>query len=170
MHRRHFLHLTIAAAVAAGMSGCSRRDPLRTGIHPWIGYEPLYLAEEFGWLPETIFDLLVVTDAAVSRQRGAVGDLVKAHFLGLQHLVRNTHDAVYRVATRQQVSPEMVRQSLATVMLPELSANHRYLTHNGRLEVVAKMLASIMAREGLIDAPLHYEHLTDPAFLPRSLP
>jgi len=121
-------------------------------------------------LPETIFDLLVVTDAAVSRQPGAVRDLVKGHFLGLQHLVRNTHDAVYRVATRQQVSPEMVRQSLATVMLPELSANHRYLTHNGRLEVVAKMLASIMAREGLIDAPLHYEHLTDPAFLPRSLP
>jgi NitT/TauT family transport system substrate-binding protein len=121
-------------------------------------------------LPETIFDLLVVTDAAASRQPASVRDLVKGHFLGLQHLVRNTHDAVYRVATRQQVSPEMVRQSLATVMLPELSANHRYLTHNGRLEVVAKTLASIMVREGLIDAPLHYEHLTEPAFLPRSLP
>ncbi|MBN8239606.1 ABC transporter substrate-binding protein [Marinobacter hydrocarbonoclasticus] len=318
MHRRHFLHLTIAAAVAAGMSGCSRRDHLRTGIHPWIGYEPLYLAEEFGWLPETvqlvkgraasdsisglvsgnldaaaltldetlrvlaagvpvkavavtnvsvgadvllvrpaitslsdlqgrrvavelggvsgimlfsvleragltsnnisvvdlpvhehigawqrgdidasisyepeasrlvaegavrlfdssqlpetIFDLLVVTDAAASRQPAAVRDLVKGHFLGLQHLVRNMHDAVYRVATRQEVSPDMVRQSLATVMLPELSANHRYLTHNGRLEVVAKTLASIMVREGLMDKPLRYEHLTDPAFLPRSLP
>lgn len=318
MHRRHFLQLTIAACVAAGMSGCSRSDPLRTGIHPWIGYEPLYLAEEFGWLPEavqlvkgqaasdsigglisgnldaaaltldetlrvlaagvpvkavavtnvsvgadvlmvrpeitslsglrgrrvavelegvsaillfsvleragltsgdisvvdlpvnehlrawqrgdidaavsyepeasrladegalrlfdssqlpeTIFDLLVVTDAAARRKPAAVRDLVKGHFLGLQHLVRNMHDAVYRVATRQQVSPDMVRQSLATVMLPELSANHRYLAHNGRLEVVAKTLEAIMVREGLMDTPLNYEHLTDPAFLPRSLP
>src|SRR5690606_10943558 len=121
-------------------------------------------------LPETIFDLLVVTDAAASRQPAAVRDLVKGHFLGLQHLVRNMHDAVYRVATRQEVSPDMVRQSLATVMLPELSANHRYLTHNGRLEVVAKTLENIMIREGLMDEPLRYEHLTDPAFLPRSLP
>lgn len=30
------------------------RQPLIVGIHPWIGYEPLYLAQEFGWLPETV--------------------------------------------------------------------------------------------------------------------
>ncbi|MFP3366866.1 hypothetical protein R0J93_24810, partial [Pseudoalteromonas sp. SIMBA_148] len=45
-------------------------------------------------LPETIFDLLVVTEAAASRQPASVRDLVKGHFLGLQHLVRNTHDAL----------------------------------------------------------------------------
>jgi len=29
-------------------------QPLVVGIHPWIGYEPLYLAQEFGWLPERV--------------------------------------------------------------------------------------------------------------------
>ncbi|MGC8120350.1 ABC transporter substrate-binding protein [Marinobacter sp. VGCF2001] len=317
MYRRHFLQLATAAALAACVGGCTRPGPLRTGIHPWIGYEPLYLAEEFGWLsdsvrllkgraasdsigglvsgqldaaaltldeslrvhaagvpvravavtnisagadvllarpditalaglrgrrvaaelggvsgillfsvleraglsredlsiidlpahehlqawragdidasvnyhpeasrleaegavclfdsrqlPETIFDVLVVTDSAIRRQPNAVAHLVSAHFRGLQHLVRHMHDSVYRVATRQRVSPEMVRQSLARVMLPELSANHRYLAHNGRLESVAKKLENMMLREGLLSGGLDYQHLSEPGFLPRSL-
>lgn len=35
------------------LTSCDRQ-PLVVGIHPWIGYEPLYLAQEFGWLPETV--------------------------------------------------------------------------------------------------------------------
>lgn len=27
---------------------------MHVAIHPWIGYETLYLAEEFGWLPENV--------------------------------------------------------------------------------------------------------------------
>ena len=59
MQRREFLGLSIAAGLsAAGLPGCSDSGPLRFGIHPWIGYEPLYLAGDFNWLPATVALLL----------------------------------------------------------------------------------------------------------------
>lgn len=317
MNRRHFLQLSVAAVSAVGLSGCSGSAPLRTGIHPWIGYEPLYLAEEFNWLsdsvqlmkgaaasdsmsgllsgeldaaaltldealrvfsqgiplrvvavtdvsvgadvlvvkpfitslgslrgraigvelggvsgvmlfamleraglrsdevsvidlpvhrhleawqngdidasicyqpmasvlvqaggarlfdssqvPETIFDTLVVTEQAARRQPEAVRALVQGHFRGLRHLVRSMHDAVYRVASRQGITPEAVRQSLATVMLPELAANQRYLAHHGRIEVVARRLTEVLIREGLMQTSPVYDRLADPSFLPRGV-
>ncbi len=55
MQRRDFLGFSIAAGLSvAGLAGCSKSGPLAFGIHPWIGYEPLYLASDFGWLPESI--------------------------------------------------------------------------------------------------------------------
>lgn len=33
------------------MCGCAPDRRLAIGIHPWPGYEPLFLAEHFGWLP-----------------------------------------------------------------------------------------------------------------------
>ncbi len=33
------------------LSGCGRETPVALGVHPWPGYEPLFLAEGFGWLP-----------------------------------------------------------------------------------------------------------------------
>lgn len=317
MHRRHFLQLSLAAGVSASLFGCSQKRPLRTGVHPWIGYETLYLAEEFGWLPstvqlskghsaqdslqgmlageldaaaltldealrvqaggvpirvvavtnvsvgadmvlarpeitnladlagrsigvelsgvsgvmlfsmleaaglrsdqvsmvdlpvsqhleawnqgvidvsvcyqpvaarleqagavrlfdssqlpDTIFDLLVVSQAAERKQSAAIEELVRGHFLGLRHLVRNMHDSVYRIATRQQVAPDAVRESMATVMLPELAANRRYLQRGGRVETVAHRLADILAREGLIEQVPVLEGLVSRDYLPRSV-
>jgi len=314
MHRRHFLQLSLAVAASASLTGCFKKPPLRTGVHPWIGYETLYLANEFGWLPanvqlvkgqssrdslngmlageldaaaltldealrlqaggvpvravavadvsvgadvvmarpeinnlsdlagrsiavelssvsgvmlfamleeaglrsdqvsvidlpanqhleawnqgkidasvcyqpvasrlaqagavalfdsskipDTIFDLLVVTRKAEEQQPEAVAALVDAHFRGLQHLVRNRHDAVYRIATRQDVSPESVRQAMATVMLPEVSANRRYLAPGGRVETIARRLGKILAREGLIQRMPDLENLPSRDYLP----
>ena len=318
MHRREFLGFTIAAGLgAAGLSGCGAREPLAFGIHPWIGYEPLYLAQEFGWLPpsvalstgasaknsmeglrdgtlqgaaltldetirlvsqgqdlvvvavadvsagadvlvvrpdiddlsglrgqrvavelngvsgtlflkileisglnrddvttvdlpvnrhieawsagavdasvsyepvasllvreggvrlfdsrslpETIFDLLVVTRNTAERNPDAVRALVAAHFSGLQHLVRSQYDAVYRVANRHGIQPDDVRQALATVMLPDLAANQRYLARSGRDEVTARSLSDLMLNAGMITQRPSLYHFCDPAFLPRRL-
>ncbi|MBW4934756.1 ABC transporter substrate-binding protein [Marinobacter sp. F4206] len=318
MHRRHFLGLSVAAAMAAtGVAGCGRSQPLRLGIHPWIGYESLYLAEEFGWLPEsvllvkgeaagdsmagllagelegaaltldemlrvrdqggdlvivgvtdvsagadvlmvkpdivelselrgrrvavelsgvsgillikvlekaglsrddivqvnlpvnehvdawnrgdvdasvsyepvssvlesqggvrlfdsgdlpeTIFDVLVVTRQVAETDPQAVRDLLTAHFTGLQHLVRNLHDSVYRVASRHKTSPAAIRKALATVMLPDLASNQRYLASTGRVELMARNLAHIMTTEGMIGQMPDSRRLCDPSFLPRSV-
>ncbi|MBW0147809.1 ABC transporter substrate-binding protein [Marinobacter arenosus] len=318
MHRRHFLGFSVAAAMAAsGLSGCGRAQPLRMGIHPWIGYEPLYLAEEFGWLPEsvtllkgaaaadsmagllageldgaaltldemlrvkdqggdlvvvgvtdvsagadvlvvrpsigelrelkgqrvaveltgvsgimlikileraglrrddiiqvdlpvnehldawrrgqvdasvcyepvasilqsqggvrlfdsgdlpeTIFDVLVVNREITRNNPRAVRDLLAAHFSGLKHLVRNLHDSVYRVASRQNTSPAAIRKALATVMLPDLAANQRYLASTGRIEMIARNLGHIMMSEGMIGQMPNSRRLCDPSFLPRSV-
>lgn len=39
--------------LGGGLWGCAR-PPLRLGLHPWPGYEPLVLADGFGWLPDGV--------------------------------------------------------------------------------------------------------------------
>lgn len=118
-------------------------------------------------MPETIFDVLVVTREKAQHDPGAVRDLVAAHFSGLRHLVRGMHDAVYRVAGRQGIEPADVRGALATVTLPDLAANQRYLAASGRVQTVARWLSRQMLRDGMISNELELQRLCDPAFLPR---
>lgn len=120
-------------------------------------------------LPETIFDLLVVTRETARQNPGAVQDLVAAHFAGLRHLVRGIHDAVYRVAHRQGVAPAEVRRALATVTLPDLAANQRYLSESGRVAMTAASLSRLMVGAGMIARQPSLEALCDPSFLPRSV-
>ncbi|MDG4867510.1 ABC transporter substrate-binding protein [Guyparkeria sp. 1SP6A2] len=53
MQRRTFLLLTPFAGSSL-LTACSiREENLRIAYHPWIGYETLFLASQFGWLPPT---------------------------------------------------------------------------------------------------------------------
>lgn len=57
MERRRFLARIAslpALAAAPWLAACAPDRPLSVGIHPWIGYETLYLAREFGWLPPAV--------------------------------------------------------------------------------------------------------------------
>ena len=57
MARRGFLQcLSLAAAVASvpGLAGCRTALRLIVAVHPWVGYETLYLARDLKWLPDTI--------------------------------------------------------------------------------------------------------------------
>lgn len=121
-------------------------------------------------VPETIFDLLVVTREATDRNSHAVRDLVSGHFAGLQHLVRSMHDSVYRIATRQGISPDEVRGALASVMLPDLAANQRYLRASGSIEIMAVSLSRLMLAEGMIQQNANIQHLADVSFLPARIP
>ena len=57
MNRRRFLARFAclpALATIPWLAACGPARPLAVGIHPWIGYETLYLAREFGWLPASV--------------------------------------------------------------------------------------------------------------------
>jgi NitT/TauT family transport system substrate-binding protein len=55
MQRRAFLlRLAALAAGSAAVAGCTSGGPITVGIHPWPGYEPLYLARAFGWLADGV--------------------------------------------------------------------------------------------------------------------
>ncbi|ATJ84645.1 ABC transporter substrate-binding protein [Halomonas beimenensis] len=55
MHRRELLKAMAGLAVAPlGLQACSVGEPLVIGLHPWPGYEPLYLASAFDWLPPSV--------------------------------------------------------------------------------------------------------------------
>lgn len=55
MQRRHALAaLCLLPAMSAGLAGCSRAEPLRVALHPWIGYEALFLARALGRLAPSV--------------------------------------------------------------------------------------------------------------------
>jgi NitT/TauT family transport system substrate-binding protein len=76
MDRRTFIGAAFSAISfpVMAMTGCSRSQPLRLGIHPWIGYETLYIAREFGWLsPDVVLhEGKIAGDSLVALKQGAV--------------------------------------------------------------------------------------------------
>lgn len=54
MQRRRILAGLTAVPLLYALQGCTPEAALTIGIHPWIGYEPLYLAQEFGWLGTSV--------------------------------------------------------------------------------------------------------------------
>lgn len=47
--------MTLALALLGGLAaGCDHDARLHVGVHPWIGYETLFLARDFGWLPPEV--------------------------------------------------------------------------------------------------------------------
>lgn len=75
MDRRAFLSRAIALpaislpwAGLASLAGCAETGALTVGMHPWIGYETLHLAQAFGWLPENLS--LVEGENATATQAG----------------------------------------------------------------------------------------------------
>lgn len=93
LSRRQFMFRSIFAATALGaLSGCSCRQRLRVGVHPWIGYEPLYLAEDFDLLPKNIS--LVKGDSASETIRRLKANEVDAAALTLDEVFRVRNEGI----------------------------------------------------------------------------
>lgn len=57
MKRTRLFAWLCAVAAALGLllvASCSPQKTLTVAVHPWVGYEALYLARDLKWLPETI--------------------------------------------------------------------------------------------------------------------
>jgi NitT/TauT family transport system substrate-binding protein len=52
--RQQLLGYMAMSTTLPWLNACTPRTPLTIAMHPWIGYETLSLASEFGWLPEEI--------------------------------------------------------------------------------------------------------------------
>lgn len=94
-HRRRFLQQLGLAAFAAGLpwlNGCSKSSTLTVALHLWVGYEPLYLARDFNWLPPTIVlrEDATLGDSLTALRSGAVDaacmtldEMLRARAVGL---------------------------------------------------------------------------------------
>lgn len=93
LSRRQFIFQSLFATAALGsLSACSCNKPLHVGIHPWIGYEPLFLAKDYGLLPENI-TLVKGLSASESIQRLKSGK-VEAAALTLDEVLRVRNQGV----------------------------------------------------------------------------
>ena len=54
MNRRKLLQASIALPLTSGILGCSTEAPVDIGLHPWPGYDPLLLAQHFGWFGSAV--------------------------------------------------------------------------------------------------------------------
>lgn len=58
-----------------GVFGCGPRKPFRVAIHPWAGYQFIFLARQEGWLPEKEIELVetsILTESALALSEGRV--------------------------------------------------------------------------------------------------
>jgi len=62
------LQLLLLIFFVAAITGCTRepQSPLRIGINPWTGYEPLFLAREMGYFNNSPIKLIEHTSASES--------------------------------------------------------------------------------------------------------
>jgi NitT/TauT family transport system substrate-binding protein len=119
-------------------------------------------------IPETIFDVLAVQKGPQGFDQDALRGLIRGHFRALEHIRINRQDAIYRIAARQQTQPANIWRALAGVVLPDLTANHRYLRRNSQLHLAAASLNRLMLKRGLLETGDDLEGLLDASYLPAS--
>ncbi|MEW6691212.1 MAG: ABC transporter substrate-binding protein [Pseudomonadota bacterium] len=85
LSRRGFLAKLAASALLLG--GCAPRPPLRVAVHPWVGYEPMFLARQHGWLDAGLVRLVETPSATDSLHLLGSG-LVEAAALTLDEVLR----------------------------------------------------------------------------------
>ncbi|TKA89735.1 nitrate ABC transporter substrate-binding protein [Guyparkeria sp. SB14A] len=134
MDRRRFLALTPLALGVSGMipflGGCRQDDPLRVSYHPWVGYETLYLAERFAWLPEA---------ATLTRRQSASESLA-----ALQK-----HEADAAALTLDEVIRARVQgMDLVVVMVFNVSAGADALVVNESIKRLEQLEGKRIGAEG----------------------
>lgn len=118
-------------------------------------------------MPNTIFDVLAVRRDLARAQRAVFKAVIASHFRALEHLRINHQDAIYRIATRQELAPEEVERAIGGVVLPSLAANRSYLKDaGGTLAAAAGRLSGLMKAQGLLLRDDALEHLLDASWLP----
>lgn len=90
--------------------------------------------------PDSIFDVLAIRRDRLDGCRGTLRELTAAHFRALDHLRLNRQDAIYRIGHVQRIPPQTVRRALGGVLLPDRTANARYLAHESGLVAAAREL------------------------------
>jgi NitT/TauT family transport system substrate-binding protein len=73
-HKLKILFLFIVVIDLIWLAACTEQPTLKVGIHPWVGYESLYIARELKWLPDTIqlHDGNTVADSLAALRSGEV--------------------------------------------------------------------------------------------------
>jgi NitT/TauT family transport system substrate-binding protein len=118
-------------------------------------------------LPETIFDVLAVNRARLAGRSDALRELLSAHFRSLAHLRSNRQDAVYRIASRQNISVEAVMNALGGVTIPDLERNRALLAPGSNLYRAAELVNALMVKHNMLPRLDTREGLFDASYLPR---
>ncbi|QKI88938.1 ABC transporter substrate-binding protein [Thiomicrorhabdus xiamenensis] len=109
--------------------GCSRETELHVGVHPWIGYQPINLAQQNGLLPQNIH--LVKNKTALQTKQQLLSGEINAGYLTLDEVL----------SLREQGKP------LSVVLITDISS--------GADKVLAK--TPVTGKQDIIGKTIAYE-------------
>lgn len=155
----HFRIMMIFLCLFAIM-GCTEKKNLSVGIHPWIGYEPLYQAEEFGWIPPhvTLYKGKTFGDSFASLMRGeldVVALTLDEFFIARAQGMPLSIITICDISTGADVVA--VRNNITT--LSELSGKRIGVEKNtlGELMLAKLLKAAELSREDVTIVPLRMD-------------
>jgi NitT/TauT family transport system substrate-binding protein len=119
-------------------------------------------------IPGRILDVLVVRADAVHRNPASLRALLRGHFLAVEHMANQPRDASARMSPRLGDDPLL---QFSGILIPDVAENHAYLDGPSRkLNGAARALIDLMVRRGLLERPVPFDRLAEPAFLPPERP
>ena len=120
-------------------------------------------------IPDTIFDVLVVSPAALERHRDALRRLIAAHFQGLANFRKNPYDSAYRMAESFKLKPKEVIGTFKGLELPNESRNRKLLRGEDAIVVkTASELGRIMRQAHILkSSQTSLSGLASADFIPR---
>jgi len=120
-------------------------------------------------IPDTIFDILAVTTAALQRNPAALRRLVAAHFQGLRNFHKNPNDTAYRLAERFKLPAREVIGAFKGLELPNENRNLKLLRgDNAPIVKSARELSDVLFDAGLLSARVSdFSRLFSADFIPR---
>lgn len=192
MISQKFNVLCIALLALSALTSCGPEQtaPLRIGTNTWLGYEPLYLAREKGYIDAGAVKLIEFTSNSESisafrnnaieaacltfdealavrtgylRQNGAtVRSLLQGWFDALDYLEQNPGEAARIMTGRQGISAAEILKSLDGLHFPRRAENKRMLL--GEKQAVAQTgenLVQIMLEQQLLGKRVDVSAIAD---------
>lgn len=118
-------------------------------------------------IPETIFDVLTIRRDRMKRRGQSIRSLLTTHFKALDYMRMNRQDAMYRIATRQEVTWEVVQRSLSGITLPNIHGNISYFMPHSPLIRAARTLNMSMTSASNLERLDELKDLLNSNYLPR---
>ncbi|WP_420554207.1 ABC transporter substrate-binding protein [Neptuniibacter marinus] len=116
-------------------------------------------------MPEIILDVLAVKTATLHK-REQITHLIDAHFKALRHFDVQREDALYRMAPRLGMEPDLIPFLFEGLLLPNRSNNQRLMVGSpSKVERVGNKIIEVMAQSGLLNAPVNTDNLVDSRFV-----
>ncbi len=116
-------------------------------------------------IPDTIFDVLAVTEEASRVHRNSIQHLTEGYFRALEYLRTNPEQAAGRMADRLGVEEQHALELFEGIILPDVRGNKRLLGE-GKVATAAESLSELMLQDGLLHKAPDIRGLVSTAYLP----
>lgn len=140
-------------------------ESLKTRIQKLQNSNKLFDSKD---IPNSIFDVLVVTEEAAKLYPKELTELLRIQFNSLHHFRTNSMDASYRIAKRLNVSTEEILDYFYGLFIPDALTNFAYLSASDpRIINASERLKEIMKKNNIIQHDCQFFCSLTNEFIPR---